>query len=124
MWEGKLDLGNNETTDFGDVILWLTGNVAAHELQKLGKRIGFVPEVVTQEKISKTPSTAVLDNRYKPEFLDRIDEIVIARKFDDGDLRRMIDVHAKQSAQSSLRCAAARSSVRAGHRRVGAQVRG
>lgn len=94
MWEGRLDLGNNDVTEFDDCIIWLTGNVAADELSRLERKIGFVQEAVTQDNIEDTVH-GVLSKRYKPEFLDRIDEIVIAREFDKSQMRQIVGVHAK-----------------------------
>lgn len=92
MWEAEVDLGNNETTDFSDCIIWLTGNVAADQLEKLGKVIGFIQPKVEQGDIEDTVES-VLKSRYKPEFLDRIDEIVIAEQFEGDQMRQMVEVH-------------------------------
>lgn len=92
MWEGEADLGNNETTDFSDCIIWLTGNVAADQLEKLGNVVGFIQPKVKQGDIEDTVQS-VLSNRYKPEFLDRIDEVVIAEQFTGNQMREMVEVH-------------------------------
>ncbi|MBK9141204.1 MAG: ATP-dependent Clp protease ATP-binding subunit [Candidatus Melainabacteria bacterium] len=94
MYEGQVDLGSNEPTDFRDCIIFLTGNVAAFELSKLGRSIGFHAgvKVVSQDDIESTVK-GVLENRYAPEFIDRIDEVVIAQKLGKDDLRAILDVH-------------------------------
>lgn len=97
MYEGQVDLGSNEPTDFRDCIIFLTGNVAAFELSRLGKTIGYHSQVtvIKQEDIESTVK-GVLERRYAPEFIDRIDEVVIAKKLSDKDLRAIVDVQVEQ----------------------------
>lgn len=92
--DGEVDFGNNTVGDFTDCIFILTGNIASREINKLGERpMGFVtkdPEV-TQAMIDSTV-TKVLQNRYAPEFLNRIDEVVIFEKLTPEQLRQVVDV--------------------------------
>ncbi len=92
--DGDADIGSNEAVDYSDCIFWITGNVAAYDLEKLGKRFGITPErivVVTQEEVEDTVKVS-LERRFKPEFVDRVDEIVIANKLRREDLLQIVDV--------------------------------
>jgi len=95
--EGDADIGANEAVDYSDCIFWITGNVGAYDLEKLAKVFGFapnassVPDEKTQEEIEDTVKGA-LAQRFKPEFIDRMDEIVVANKLKREHLLKIVDV--------------------------------
>lgn len=92
--DGEVDFGNNTVGDFTDCIFILTGNIASREISKLNKApMGFGRDVVvvTQEMIGSTV-TKVLEDRYAPEFLNRIDEVVIFERLTPEQLRQVVDV--------------------------------
>lgn len=96
MEEGDADIGSNEAVDYSDVIFWITGNVGAYDLEKLGKVFGFSPNHAkpaekTQEEVQDTVKAA-LAQRFKPEFIDRMDEIVVANKLQREHLLKIVDV--------------------------------
>lgn len=96
--DGDADVGVNESSDFSDCIFWITGNVAAYDLQKLGKRFGITPIPVvipSQEEVEDTVKVS-LEKRFKPEFIDRVDEVVIANKLRSEDLLTIVGTQVDQ----------------------------
>lgn len=96
MEEGDADIGSNEAVDYSDVIFWITGNVGAYDLEKLSKVFGFAPNQAkpaakSAEEIEDTVRGA-LAQRFKPEFIDRMDEIVVANKLQREHLLKIVDV--------------------------------
>jgi ATP-dependent Clp protease ATP-binding subunit ClpA len=96
MEEGDADIGSNEAVDYSDVIFWITGNVGAYDLEKLNKIFGFGTNTAktdekTQEEVQDTVKSA-LAQRFKPEFIDRMDEIVVANKLHREHLLKIVDV--------------------------------
>lgn len=95
--EGDADIGSNEAVDYSDCIFWITGNVGAYDLEKLNKIFGFAPNSASrsnqksQEEVEDTVKGA-LAQRFKPEFIDRMDEIVIANKLQRDHLLQIVDV--------------------------------
>lgn len=91
--DGKVDFGDNTEGDYTDCIFFLTGNIASDEIRRLGKKMGFTAHIqeVKQEEIESTVNH-VLVNRYAPEFLERIDEVVIYGPLSTEERREVVNV--------------------------------
>jgi len=87
--DGVIDFGNNDEADFREVVFFLTGNVGAYELSRLGKRIGFTLTQVVQKDIQSTVEGAMKEV-FKPEFLARIDEVCVYNKLSKDDLLAIV----------------------------------
>ncbi len=87
--DGVIDFGNNEEADFRQVVFFLTGNVGAFEVARLGNKMGFITKPVTHDDIESTVEGA-MKNVFKPEFLARIDEICVYNKLSKSDLLRIV----------------------------------
>lgn len=92
--EGRLTDGSGRTVDFRNTILIMTSNVGSREVARKPLRVGYV----TPSK-GAAPDTApdgeyrrALERVFAPEFLNRIDDIVIFRTLDAGDVVRIIDL--------------------------------
>ncbi len=91
--KGEVDLGNNEPADFRDCIFVLTSNLASDEVERLGRPgIGFHAHAQTPSTTQvKDTVTSALEKRYKPEFLNRIDEIVIFAAHTPEQIKLIVD---------------------------------
>lgn len=102
--DGEVDFGNNTVGDFTDCIFFLTGNVAAQQLVELFKRkpkIGFSlskDEGISQLEIESVVQMA-LEARYAPEFLNRIDEVVIYERLTAEQKGAVVDVEIAEVEQ-------------------------
>ena len=92
--EGRLTDGSGRTVDFRNTILIMTSNVGSREVARKPLRVGYA----TPSK-GAVPDTApdgeyrrALERVFAPEFLNRIDDIVIFRTLDAGDVVRIIDL--------------------------------
>lgn len=92
--EGRLTDGSGRTVDFRNTILIMTSNVGSREVARKPLRVGYA----TPSK-GAAPDTApdgeyrrALERVFAPEFLNRIDDIVIFRMLDAGDVVRIIDL--------------------------------
>jgi len=104
---GSVDFGDNTEGDYSDCIFFLTGNIASDEIRRLGKKMGFTAHI-EEVKIEDIESTVkkVLDDRYKPEFLDRIDEVVIYGPLSTEERRKVVEIEiglVKQLMTSELK---------------------
>lgn len=89
--KGEVDFGNNTVGDYSDCIFFLAGNVGSEQLCRLKRRMGFhVSEQVLSEDTISTV-WKVLEDRYKPEFLDRIDEVVVYQALTAAEKRAVVD---------------------------------
>ncbi|KAF0094182.1 MAG: ATP-dependent Clp protease ATP-binding subunit ClpC [Puniceicoccaceae bacterium 5H] len=90
--EGRLTDSLGRSVDFRNTIIIMTSNVGAHILQK-GTGLGFGTE--DQDFSWDSTKSKILDEAkrvFKPEFLNRINSIIVFRQLNRDHLRRIIDI--------------------------------
>ena len=92
--EGRLTDGSGRTVDFRNTILIMTSNVGSREVARKPLRVGYAtpskgaaPDMAPDGEYRRA-----LERVFAPEFLNRIDDIVIFRTLDAGDVVRIIDL--------------------------------
>ncbi|MFQ5413459.1 MAG: ATP-dependent Clp protease ATP-binding subunit [Phycisphaerae bacterium] len=92
MEEGRLTDSFGRHVDFKNVVLIMTSNVGAHRITHQDD-FGFQrrDEEVTYEKM-KDMLKAEMEDHFRPEFINRIDEIVVFRKLLHDDLVKIVDL--------------------------------
>jgi ATP-dependent Clp protease ATP-binding subunit ClpC len=87
-------LGN--TIDFKNAILIMTSNIGARYIEKKG-RVGFQSddEQVTTARINEMVLGEV-KKTFNPEFINRVDEIIIFDALSDDDLRKIVSLLVEQ----------------------------
>jgi ATP-dependent Clp protease ATP-binding subunit ClpB len=81
--DGRLTDGKGRTVDFRNAVVILTSNIGSHWIQELaGKGEEAVRGKVMEE----------LRREFRPEFLNRLDEIVLFRSLGKGELARIITI--------------------------------
>jgi ATP-dependent Clp protease ATP-binding subunit ClpB len=78
--EGRLTDGHGRTVDFTNTIVIMTSNTGSRWIKELG--IEAARERVMEE----------LDRTFRPEFLNRIDEIILFRSLTKEDLTNIVDI--------------------------------
>lgn len=101
--DGRLTDGHGRTVDFRNTIIIMTSNVGSEFLRK--EKIGFtelekdklnVNEVSeAYERITERLHES-LKSKFKPEFLNRIDDIIIFRPLDFKAIRKIVDIEIAQ----------------------------
>jgi ATP-dependent Clp protease ATP-binding subunit ClpC len=94
--DGQLTDGLGNTVDFRNTILIMTSNLGARHLQKRST-LGF--QAAAEEGSAKSLDDLVLSEVkrvFNPEFLNRLDEIILFNSLSDEDLLRIIDLLAGQ----------------------------
>jgi ATP-dependent Clp protease ATP-binding subunit ClpC len=92
MEEGRLTDSFGRHIDFTNTILIMTSNIGA-DLVKNSAGLGFskTSEVMTRDKV-KAMLGREIERFFRPEFLNRVDEIIIFNQLTREDLRNIIDV--------------------------------
>ena len=92
MEEGRLTDSFGRHVDFKNTILIMTSNVGAHRITHQSA-FGFQKkdEEVNYEKMKDTLKSE-LENHFRPEFLNRLDEIVCFHKLTHDDLTHIVDL--------------------------------
>jgi ATP-dependent Clp protease ATP-binding subunit ClpB len=109
--KATLTLGDNRRVDFSRAIVVMTSNLGAREMSELiSGGIGFAPGKGTTDPLSsevdqKIFRTAVEAARRKflPEFMNRIDKVVVFRGLQEHDLRQILDLEL-QALQDRVIC--------------------
>jgi ATP-dependent Clp protease ATP-binding subunit ClpC len=97
MDDGRLTDGQGRTVDFKNTVVIMTSNVGSAELRKVG-RLGFVTsksdedarERVDDERRSRAMEG--LRRAFRPEFLNRVDQVVVFRSLSREDLGRIVEL--------------------------------
>ena len=85
--EGRLTDNKGVTIDFKNVIVVMTSNVGAREVDERGNGIGFVTNT---EELKKEIIEKELKRKFKPEFINRIDKIVYFNKLTEENIKNII----------------------------------
>jgi ATP-dependent Clp protease ATP-binding subunit ClpB len=80
--DGRLTDSKGRTVDFKNTVLIMTSNLGSREIQAAENDVKQVREAVTQ----------ILREHFKPEFLNRIDDIVIFNQLSREQITQIIDV--------------------------------
>ena len=97
--KGTLTLGDNRRVDFSQTMIFMTSNLGAKEMSELiTGSIGFAPakagKLATDDldqKIYRTASEAA-KRKFSPEFMNRIDKIVVFRSLKHQELCQILDL--------------------------------
>jgi ATP-dependent Clp protease ATP-binding subunit ClpB len=97
--KATLTLGDNRRVDFSSAMIFLTSNLGAKEMSELiTGAIGFAParskglvEDDVDQKIYRTASEAA-KRKFSPEFMNRIDKVVVFRSLKDYHLRQILEL--------------------------------
>ena len=92
--DGRLTDGHGRTVDFRHAVIVMTSNIGSEFLASRSGAIGFVgdgggPTGFGSEGDLRARVMGRLRDAMRPEFLNRIDEIVLFRKLDDAQLREI-----------------------------------
>jgi ATP-dependent Clp protease ATP-binding subunit ClpC len=90
--DGQLTDGLGNTVDFKNTILIMTSNIGARHLQKR-QGLGFQSERedMVVEKVEELVKNEI-KRTFNPEFLNRLDEIIIFQALSDSDLLQIIEL--------------------------------
>jgi ATP-dependent Clp protease ATP-binding subunit ClpB len=85
--DGRMTDGHGRTVDFKNTILIMTSNLGSHLIMELGEE--------NREEMKRQVGD-ILHQQFRPEFLNRIDEIITFHGLSKDDLSRIIDIQFKQ----------------------------
>lgn len=91
--DGILTDGLGRRIDFRNTIVIMTSNIGARDIKNLGKGIGFSMDDATFDygKIKSTVEDA-LKRVFNPEFLNRVDDVIVFHPLEKQSILKIIDV--------------------------------
>jgi ATP-dependent Clp protease ATP-binding subunit ClpB len=111
--KAALTLGDNRRVDFSRSLIFLTSNLGAREIETLVRpRLGFSPVAAHdgngREKIANAGVDAARRN-FSPEFINRLDKIVVFRPLGRQELRSVLDLELQSIRERIANAAGTRS---------------
>jgi ATP-dependent Clp protease ATP-binding subunit ClpC len=93
MDEGRLTDSLGRRIDFKNTIVIMTSNIGTRQLKDFGRGIGFSSGVATDDKeFSRGVIQKALNRAFAPEFLNRVDDIVMFDQLDKEAIHKIIDI--------------------------------
>ncbi|BBC92667.1 MULTISPECIES: ATP-dependent Clp protease ATP-binding subunit [Streptomyces] len=91
--DGRLTDSQGRTVDFTNTVIVMTSNLGSEAITRRGAGIGFGPGgAEADEEARREQIMRPLREHFRPEFLNRIDEIVVFRQLTTGQLRQITDL--------------------------------
>ena len=90
--DGRLTDGHGRTVDFKNTVVIMTSNLGTQEFQRRG--MGFAKEEQSrseQQRLKSAIETA-LKQTFRPEFLNRIDEIIIFNQLTEEQIKQIVNL--------------------------------
>ncbi|SHJ51466.1 ATP-dependent Clp protease ATP-binding subunit ClpC [Clostridium amylolyticum] len=90
--DGRLTDGKGKTVSFKNTIIIMTSNVGAHTIRKQ-RTLGFAPEsdnINSEHEKMKENVMEELRKTFRPEFLNRIDDIIVFHQLQEKDLEQIV----------------------------------
>jgi ATP-dependent Clp protease ATP-binding subunit ClpC len=95
--DGFLTDSLGRKVNFQNTIIIMTSNIGARQVKDFGRGLGF--ETAAQKAQSSDIEKGVIEKELKktfsPEFLNRIDDIVIFNSLEQKDIRKIVDIELK-----------------------------
>lgn len=94
MDEGNLTDSLGHKVSFKNTIIIMTSNVGARLITK-GKSLGFIPQEDKERDYREMKDTVMDEVKrvFNPEFINRVDEIIVFRPLTEADMRKILEIH-------------------------------
>ncbi|MEN9001218.1 MAG: ATP-dependent Clp protease ATP-binding subunit, partial [Flavobacteriales bacterium] len=92
--DGQLTDSLGRKVDFRNTVIIMTSNIGARQLQDFGTGVGFGTSA-KKENVDKDTQSVIqgaLKKAFAPEFLNRIDDLVLFNSLDQADIHKIIDI--------------------------------
>ena len=89
--EGRLTDSLGRKVDFKNTIIIMTSNIGSRQLKDFGSGVGFVTKPADKE-YSHGVIQKALNKAFSPEFLNRVDDIIMFDSLDKEAIFRIIDI--------------------------------
>lgn len=97
--DGRLTDAKGRTVDFKNTLLILTSNIGSKVIEKGGSGIGFeFAEDATESQYNRIRSLVneELKQYFRPEFLNRLDEIIVFRQLNKAEVTQIAEIMLKE----------------------------
>jgi ATP-dependent Clp protease ATP-binding subunit ClpB len=88
--DGRLTDGQGRTVDFKNTVVILTSNIGSMELSAIEERRDL--DARTKDDTMRSAAMTALRSQFRPEFINRLDEIVVFRRLGRDEIRSIVDI--------------------------------
>jgi len=104
--DGRLTDGQGRTVDFKNTIVIMTSNLGSQNIQEYFAKSGVSSQKSVGKSELEKEIMGELKRHFRPEFLNRVDDVIIFQSLDEEDLSRIVDIQLeklkKRLAQQQL----------------------
>ncbi|HOE70833.1 MAG: AAA family ATPase [Anaerolineaceae bacterium] len=93
--DGRLTDGQGRVVDFRNTVLIMTSNLGTEYVTK-GGTLGFLSSTDEADKADKEKIEKALKGAFRPEFLNRIDEIILFSQLSKDDMQKIVVLQMKE----------------------------
>jgi ATP-dependent Clp protease ATP-binding subunit ClpC len=95
--DGILTDSMGRKVDFKNTLIIMTSNIGARDLKDFGSGVGFATQAKNDQSddLAKNVITKALKRTFSPEFLNRIDDVVIFNSLEKESIFKIIDIALK-----------------------------
>lgn len=96
--DGILTDGLGRRVDFRNTIIIMTSNIGVRDLKDFGAGIGFASKSKQQsmDEVMKSTIQSALKKAFSPEFLNRLDDVVVFNSLDKEHIHQIIEISLKK----------------------------
>jgi ATP-dependent Clp protease ATP-binding subunit ClpC len=97
--DGRLSDAKGKIVNFANTVIIMTSNLGIRDVNQAGTSLGFQPAVVDEadeverrHKNTKEKIDEELKRMFRPEFLNRVDAVVVFKSLTTGQIRQIVDL--------------------------------
>jgi len=94
--DGRLTDGQGRTVDFKNTVIILTSNLGSAQMHAIEERPGL--DVAMRRELVRQAASEEIRKVFRPEFLNRLDEIVVFDRLDHAQIRHIVDIQLQRFA--------------------------
>jgi ATP-dependent Clp protease ATP-binding subunit ClpC len=94
--EGYLTDSLGRKINFKNCLIIMTSNIGVKKLQDFGTGIGFSSNAYSNEEQKKEILKKEMKNYFSPEFLNRIDDVIVFNSLNEESIKKIVDIELKK----------------------------
>ncbi len=98
--DGRLTDGQGNLVDFRNTVIIMTSNLGTRFAARGGGALGFhTPSEPVEDEQIRAEVDEALKKTFRPEFLNRVDEVIVFQRLSKEDVKRIVDLQVADIAQ-------------------------
>ncbi|MEO6419930.1 MAG: AAA family ATPase, partial [Polyangiaceae bacterium] len=99
--DGRLTDGQGRTVSFKNTVIILTSNIGSGQMAAIEERTNLEPD--DKRELIRRAVMEEVRKSFRPEFVNRLDELVVFQRLDRAELRQIVDIQLRRFAKRLAR---------------------